>query len=88
VDGVRLSWDDLEPAARQQRCNSLRPLTPDECVLIAVDDDRRLLDRRQALLDPVGEDRPRRRQEHPRPGREVVASRQRDQRERLAGGVT
>jgi hypothetical protein len=87
VDGVRLSRDDLEPAAPQQHCDSFRPLAADERVLIAVDDYGRLLDERQTFLDPVGEDRPRRRQQHPRPGGEVVARGQRDQRERLAGRV-
>jgi hypothetical protein len=87
VDGVRLAWDDLEAAAREQRRDSFRPVTPDERVLVAVDDHSRLLDQRQALLDPVRQDRARRRQEHPWPGGEVVARRQRDQRERLAGGI-
>jgi len=79
VDGVRLAGNDLEPAAWQQRRNPLGPLAADERVLIAVDDDCRLLDRRKSLLDPVGQDRPRRRQEYPGPGREIVARRQRDQ---------
>jgi hypothetical protein len=61
VDGVRLSRDDLETAARQQRRDSLCPIAADEGVLIAVDDHGRLLDQRQAFLDPVGQDRPRRR---------------------------
>lgn len=84
---MRLSRDDLEPAARQQRRDLLRPLAADECVLIAVDNHGRLRDQRQAFLDPICKDGPRRRQEHPRPGGEVVARRQRDQRERLACGV-
>jgi hypothetical protein len=46
VDGVRLSRDDLEPAARQERCDLLCPLAADERVLIAVDDHGRLLDER------------------------------------------
>jgi hypothetical protein len=87
VDGVRLSGNDLEPATRQQRRDAFRPLAADEGVLIAVDDDCALLDQRQALFDPVRQDRPSRRQEHPGPGGEVVAGRERDQRERLACGV-
>jgi len=87
VDRVRLAGHDLEPAARQQHRDLLRPLAADERVLIAVDHDCRLLDQRQALLDPVGQHRPRGRQQHPRPRREIVARRQRDQGERLAGRV-
>jgi hypothetical protein len=87
VHGVRLSRNDLEPAARQQGRDLLGPLTADEGVLIAVDDNRPLADQRQTLLDPVRQDRASRRQEHTRPGCEVVARSQRDQRERLACGV-
>ena len=87
MDGVWLSRNDLEPATRQQRRDPLSPFTADEGVLVAVDDDGALVDQRETLLDPVRQDGPRRRQEHPWPGREVVACRQRDERERLACGV-
>ena len=55
VHGVRLGRDDDEPAARQEGCGSLRPALPDEPVIPAAHDDRRLLDQRQPLLDPVGQ---------------------------------
>lgn len=87
MDGVRLSRNDLEPALRKQRRDPFRPLTADEGVLIAVDDDGGLFDQGETLLDPVRQDGPRGRQQHPRPGGEVVTRRQRDQRERLTCGV-
>jgi hypothetical protein len=53
-----------------------------------VDDDGGLLDHRQAVLDPVGEDDAGGRQERAQAHRRVVARRERDERQRLASSVS
>jgi hypothetical protein len=76
VDGVRLAGYDSQTALRQEPRDSLGPFTPNERVLVAVDDKSPLLDQGQPILDAIGEDGAGSREQRSNPGRPVVAGHQ------------
>ena len=81
---MRLAGYDSQTALRQEPRDSLGPFTPNERVLVAVDDKSPLLDEGQPILDAIGEDGAGTREQRSNPGRPIVAGHQREQGKRLA----
>jgi len=83
VDGVWFPRHGSEAATRQQCGYLLRPVSADERVSVAVDDEGRLFDHRQPVLDAIGQNSAGRREQDSTAGRQIVAGRQREQGKRL-----
>jgi len=76
MDGVGLAGYDSQTALRQEPRDSLGPFTPNERVLVAVDDESPLLDQGQSVLDAIGQDGAGSREQRSNPRRPVVAGHQ------------